>query len=229
MAFRRAMRRKLRKRFTLGGVISTAGRVLPAAGMALASKNPLPFVSQLASEAKRFIQNLVDDTTGGKFTVTNTTNFRQVLTLVPRNITSADAQVDNRVTRKCWVKGLWLRLQIESGIATGYQSVRVLVVRSQNSFEDISATQFYAPVASTRGVQVIFDKYYNITGKTDGNGRSSMTLSRFIKVNKKLLYAGTTIDGTDTDMGTLTIYVFSNDPQGIQCIGASTLSYRELN
>lgn len=231
MAFKRFYRRKLRKRLTFGGLMSTASRVLPAAGLSLATKNPMPMLSALGSEVKRFVTNLTSDgtLTGTKITVNSLTNYKQCLSLIPRNITSQDTQVDNRFTRKVWLKGAWLRIQMESGIATGYQSVRVTVVRSHNNFEDLSLAQFYVPHAATRGVTVLYDKYFNVTGKTDGNGRSSFTLAKFIKINKRLLFSGTNVDGSDTDDGTVCIYVWSNDPTGIQMIGSSTLSYREMN
>lgn len=232
MAFRRNLRRKLRKRFTLGGVRSTALRMLPSVAASLATRNPMPLLTQLGSECKRFVQNISSDgTLGGlPLSVTATTPYQQTLTLIPRNIASTAIQFDNRFTRKVYIKGVWMNLQVESQIANGYQTMRVIIFRADNAFENLSnIANFYAPAGATRGIRILHDKYHRLSGKNDGNGLAAKSITRFIKVNRKLSFTGNQIDGSDTDNGTLKIVILCNDPTGIEVVGACTLSYRELN
>lgn len=232
MPFRRDMRRKLKKRLTMGGVYSTAGRLLPAAGLSMMTKNPMPLLNQLGSEVKRFVTNLTQDGTLGGLAlqITAATPYQQTLTIIPRNIASTATQFDNRFTRKVWIKGVWMNLQCESNIANGYQTMRVIIFRADNNFENLAnIANFYAPVGTTRGISILHDKYHRLSGKNDGNGVASKSVTKFVRVNKKLTFSGNQVDGTDTDNGTLKILILSNDPVGLEVVGACTLSYRELN
>lgn len=180
----------------------------------------------LASVAKRYIQSL--GTYAAPTVVNSAAAARQVLTQIPRNLAETSLQMDDRVGRKVFIKGVTCKFALSARSGMLPNAVRFLLVRQLDPADTLALTDVYAPVGATRGIQVLWDKFTWLDGITTANGRSNIPFSKFIKVNKMLRFEGDQIDGTDTDAGTLVMYHLATDATGYNLIGSATIHYREL-
>lgn len=181
----------------------------------------------VSSEAKRFI-NAVDDGAGGPL---STFPVRKVLTQIPRNLTALSLQSDNRESRKIKVHGVSVKLNFRSAntFLTGYGSYRLVIVRQQQVTEDITGLQYYVPVGATRNVRVLYDKHFKLAGQTVANTTSQRMHDFYLKMNNTVEYQGGVADGSDTDRGTLVLYLFTDvGINNLQVDGGMTLHYREM-
>lgn len=147
---------------------------------------------------------------------------------IPRNITGTDVQSENRVGRKVWVKGVTAALRLESSNITAAQTARIILARQSDPSEGLDVTSMYAPIGSTTGIRILYDKFIRLDNAGTGTSGDGRQIKHFIKVNKPMLFTGNQNDGTDVDEGVLVLYKLTDDPSGFTFRGATTIHYREV-
>lgn len=189
-----------------------------------AGRAALPVIT---SEAKRFLFDVIALQIHG---VGGSAPYREVLTVIPRSLAGTDAFQDNRQTRKLHLKGITMRYFIDSTQGTTNTVVaRMLVVVQDRPDIDLSATlNTFAPVGATRGIKVIRDMYFVISGDPSQASKNRL-ISKYVKLNHHCHYTGLQTDGTDTDQGSVVLYVVTNGPtvDDVTITGASTMHYHE--
>ena len=107
---------------------------------------------------------------------------------------------------------------------------RIVVVRQANPDDVIfsSGSDIYAPVGSTRGIKVLWDKMVPLNNLADDNGVTVRMFDKWIRLNSMLEFEGDQTDGTDTDRGTIVLYHLSDSTVGAIHKGSATTHYREL-
>lgn len=210
-----------KKRLTRAAFARTAARF----GTGYLSKG---FMPTLASEAKRFINDLGSTITLG--TTVNAANpFRYVLTTIPRNISGTDTNQTNRIGRKIFLKGVSVKIILSNTTAGLTSGVRLLIVQQRDPDDDIKSTiDVDAPITATGGIRVLYDKYLVLNQLTDANGgTSNRVLVKYIKVNKPMVFLGSANDGTDPATNSLVLYNLNADTNGHKISGGVTVHYRD--
>ena len=181
----------------------------------------------LATLAKRFITSIA--VAGAPLVTTAAARQKVDLSMIPRNITSIDSQVNNRVGNKVFIKGISLMGLASAIVGAPQQFIRIILTRQSDPADNIELTDVYAPTGTTNGIRVLMDKAYRLDVASANNGNDGKVIKRYVSVNAPLLFNGTALTGTDRDEGTCVLYLFSdNAATGFNFVGSSTLHYREM-
>lgn len=176
----------------------------------------------LASLAKRFITTITNQV------VTLASSYKQVLTEIPRSISDTDPQQNSRVGKKIWIKGLTVYIRVNSTISSLPHTLRCVFVRQSDPTENLDITTIYAPVGSTTGIKVLRDIYLTIDQASTSQSGDCKQIKRWIPINKPLLFKGNQTGGQDTDEGSIVMYHYVSDANGVLLNGAVTVHFREL-